>query len=1009
MSDEIDFLGNELEKYKEKYESVIGKADDTDFVDELFESSDGTPIKNWSMDDINRLIKDVDDLPDVEQAGEDFEYDKYEEYSEPKALEFGESIEEEKEEIYDENAVYFSKKYEQDLASKNEKKEPEEFEDFSSASENFFEDTEDLSSVEGNINEARVDGEFREIDETLDEDGFEQTEVVYDGTFDRGDYLKIKDIFKNSKILSRRKAERAEVRESALETVKEKYGEAVFDAKKKEEDFNEILRRQRTVEREKEEKEKSREKRFDIDSENYVVSEKTQPEEIKIQEDEELDDTIFIAELSDFEQVARDSQENNSETKVIGEETHNTRNIYISPAHLRNNDDQLRFEGFLEEEEVLPEEVSDDEVKENLKRTREEKKNLFRMTSLPDDYDDIDPNYFSPEKGKYDEEEYMVLSDENNPQSFFTMFKKSFIQEKNKKLTEYTTSNERPQVFKELYDRRRRSIFGLIAMSALTVIFVLVQLILGAVDAVSLNVEASIVVSLSIVTMLLTFVFGSSVTQPGLKGIIKKNFNIDSSVTVLIFASIVSSVAVFFDLSGMGEIFPIYTVAVLMCVIINCLGRIFETSRAINALKVATTKRQNNLFTVQSIEDAETAGNIARIFAGTNPDLKYSCKTAFPSGFVFNSFAQNPADRFAKVFFPIIAGLSLIIAVISGIVSKNIPFAFAALMACLLVSYPVSVLLSLNASLYSLNKKLEKKNACITGYNSSRNIDKTNAIVVNSTDLFDVGKCNFHGMKDYGTVRVDDIILYAAAMLTNSRGPLAHVFDKAILGDKAEILPEVEDLCYEERLGLSGWIRGEKVFVGNRNLLINHNMEAPPKGAEVACLKEGKKVLYIAIDGKVAAMLVVEYAKNEKMKRHLAKLDKNGITIVVTTNDCNIDEDFLSLEFNMPRESFKVVGDYEGGLLDGYINRLRPSAPARLIHDGSSASFFETLTSAISYSGSIKLTLVIQAVLMFLALVVTGVFAISGRLSLLSAGLVVLIQIVSSTLMTLIVSIRAKI
>lgn len=1002
MSDEMDVLGSDIKKYKVKYESVIGKADDADFVDELFETSDGKPVKNWSMEDINKLIEDVDGIPDVEQAGDDFEYDKYEEYEEPKNYEFSESIKESTEEVYDENAVYFSKEYESDLASKTENKEPDEFEDFSSFSDEF--EDEKFSSIEGSVNEARPDGEFRAIDEALAKEEYEQeNEVVYDGTFDRGDYLKIKDIFKNSKILSRRKAERAEVRESALETVKEKYGEAVFDAKKKEEDFNEILRRQRTVEKEKEKKKRKREKRFDIDSEDYIVTEAQTVEKSETKE-EELGDTIFIDGLSDFEQVARSSQ--NDKTRVIGEEQR-TDDIYISSSHAENAEGQMRFDGF-PEEEADPKEVDEDEVEENLRRTREEKKNLFRMTSLPDDYDDIDPNYFSPEKGKYDEEEYMVLSDENDPKSFFTMFKKSFVQEKNKKFTEYTTPNERPQVFKELYDRRRRYVFGLIAMLSLTAVFVIVQFVLGAAQTVSGDVQSAVNVSLSVAVMLLTFVFGSSVTQPGLQGIIKKSFGVDSSVTVLILFYIVTCGVMFFDLSLVGEVFPIYTSAVLMSVIINCFGRIFELSRAINALKCATAKRQNNLFTVQKIDDEETAENIARIFAGNNPDLKYSCKTAFPSGFVAGSFSQNPADRFTRLFFPIAAVLSLIIAVISGVVNKSIQLAFSSFSVCLIVSYPVSLLPALNISLYSLNKNLGKKNACITGYASTLNIEKTNAVVVNSTDLFDVGKCNFHGMKDYGSVRVDDIILYAAAMLMNSRGPLAHVFDKAIIGDKAELLPEVEDLCYEERLGLSGWIRGEKVFVGNRNLLINHNMEAPPKGAEIACLKEGKKVLYIAIDGKVAAMLVVKYAKNEEMKKYLGKLDKNGITIVVTTNDCNIDEDFLSLEFNLPRESFKVVGDYDGGLLDGYINRMRKSAPARLIHDGTPESFFKTLTSAISYSGSVKMTLAVQAVFMLIALIVTGVFAISGKLSVMSCGVVAAIEILISSLLAAVASVRAK-
>lgn len=1031
-TENFDFFDEEIESYTKKYEAVIDKAGESDFVDELFESPDGTPVTNWSMDDINKLIDDVDSLVDIEEAGEDFEEDKYEEYSEPENTAFEVEVKEE-EEVYDENAVYFSKEYEKDLSQKDEEKIPTEFEDFSSFSEDFqedddfFETNEDsnLSAIEGHINEAREDGEFREIDETLDADGFEQVDVVYDGTFDRGDYIQIKDIFKNSKILSKRRAERAEIRESAMETVKEKYGEAVFDAKKKESDFNDILKRQRLADKEKQEETKNEnpterprpETRFDIDTQDYVVTTRPEPEEIKVEEsNDDLDDTIFMSDLSSFEEVARsnkyDVEEDLSKTKIIPDNTNTqkTGNIYISPPSRRKDDDQLIFDGFseIEEEDFLPNEVNESEIEENLRRTREEKKNLFRMTSLPDDYDDTDPNYFSAEKGKYDDEEYMVLSDENNPNAFFTIFKNSFIQEKNKKFTEYTTSNEKPQVFKELNDRRRKSVVGVITLTLLTVLFAGISLILKAIDISDAVVSTSVLSASSIVCLLLCFVFGSSVTQPGIQGIIKKRFNFDSAVTVLIVLGIIASAASFFDTTGFGENYALYTTSILLCAVFAALSRAVESIRAINALKTATLKRQNNLYTTQSIEDEKTAENIGRILAGENPDLKYSCKTAFPSNFVSISFAGNPADRFSRKFFPIFLALSAVVGIVSGIVSRNVAVAFSSLALCAVLSFPISVMFSINTALFSLNKKLKKKNACITGYTSVRNIEKTSAVVIDSNDLFDVNKCNFHGMKDYGTVRVDDIILYAAAMLTNSKGPLAHVFDQAIIGDKSELLPEVENLCYEERLGLSGWIRGERVLIGNRNLLINHNMEAPPKGAEVGCIKEGKKVLYIAIGGQLAAMLVVGYHKNDEMKKYLSRLDKYGITVVVTTNDCNIDEEFLSLEFNMPRESFKVVGDYEGGLLDECIRKEKSSAPAKLIHDETSASFFETFTSAISYSSSIKITLAIQTVLMLVGIITAAIFAISGNLTMMSAGMVILIQLISTAVLSLLSYFRAK-
>lgn len=1014
-TENYDVFDSDIEEYRKKYEYSSDTALQSDFIDDLFESSDGTPITDWSMDDINNLIREVDNIPDIEEAGEDFDFDRYEEYSEPAEPSSFEVKKSEKEDTLDEGAVYFSSEYKDSLVSKYETTALSKNENPAEASV-----MRDFSFVEGNINEARVDGEFREIDESLDTDGFEQDEVVYDGTFDRGDYLKIKDIFKNSKILSKRRAERAEVRETAFESVKEKYGEAVFDARKKEEDFNEILRRQKTVEKKKEEQERIvREKKFDVDSEDYVVAATPRQEEPSVEKDveanEEFDDTIFISELSHFEAVAKDNAsaaEDLSQTKIIDDvpEQQNTRNIYITPQHRRRNDDQIRFEGFPEEDEydLVPEEVSDREIQENLRKTREEKKTLFRMTNLPDDYDDTDPNYFSREKGKYDDEEYIVLSDENNPVSFLSLLKNFFSRDKDRKLMEYTSTSEKPQVFKELSDRRRSYVFGLIAMTLITAVFLILYFVTGAIDALPVTAQASVTAVISVITLLSTFIFGSCVTQPGLQGIIKKKLNYDSTVTILVFAGILNSVAVFFDLTSMGETFPVYTAAVLSIVIISCFARAVEASRAISALKTATSKRENNLYTIQSIDDEDTAQNIGRIFAGNNPDLKYSCKTEFPSGFVGGAFSQNPSDRFSVTFFPVLAGLSLIIGIISGFISKSVAVAFSSFTACLLVSFPVSLMPALNISLYMLNRKLGKKNAAITGYSSSRNIEKTNAVVVDSTDLFDVGKCNFHGMKDYGTVRVDDIILYAAAMLTNSRGPLAHVFDKAILGDTTELLPEVEDLCYEERLGLSGWIRGEKVLIGNRNLLINHNMEAPPKGAEIACLKEGKKVLYIAINGQVAAMLVVGYAKNEQMKKYLSRLDRHGITVVVTTNDCNIDEDFLSLEFNMPRESFKVVGDYEGGLLDGIIHETRRTAPAKMIHDGTSSSFFETFSSAVAHSSSIKITLAVQSVIMFLTLITAAIFALSGNLTMFGAGTVILIQLLTSLFLSLIAILRTK-
>ena len=64
-TEDLDFFDSDIEKYTKKYGSGTSDIEDTDFIDELFESSDGSPVKDWSMDDINRLIDEVDSRDDV--------------------------------------------------------------------------------------------------------------------------------------------------------------------------------------------------------------------------------------------------------------------------------------------------------------------------------------------------------------------------------------------------------------------------------------------------------------------------------------------------------------------------------------------------------------------------------------------------------------------------------------------------------------------------------------------------------------------------------------------------------------------------------------------------------------------------------------------------------------------------------------------------------------------------------------------------------------------------------
>ncbi|OON84679.1 hypothetical protein, partial [Pyramidobacter sp. C12-8] len=71
-------------------------------------------------------------------------------------------------------------------------------------------------------------------------------------------------------------------------------------------------------------------------------------------------------------------------------------------------------------------------------------------------------------------------------------------------------------------------------------------------------------------------------------------------------------------------------------------------------------------------------------------------------------------------------------------------------------------------------------------------------------------------------VRIDEAILTAASMILAVGGPIGTLLSNVVMGRKELLLP-VEELIYEDRLGLSGWIQGRCVVLGNRRMMENHN------------------------------------------------------------------------------------------------------------------------------------------------------------------------------------------
>ena len=392
------------------------------------------------------------------------------------------------------------------------------------------------------------------------------------------------------------------------------------------------------------------------------------------------------------------------------------------------------------------------------------------------------------------------------------------------------------------------------------------------------------------------------------------------------------------------------------------------------------SKDVHNCYSVENVDDEDTANEIARGLMLGNPEIKYSAKIGFPQRFVELSRSAEITGPICKIIIPAVAIIGLVLGIITIAKTGNLFAAISSFTATVLMGMPTTAGLLSAINLRATNKLLNEDGALINGYSAVEDAVNSNGVVVDACDAFEQGGCNIEGMKTYHKMRIDEAILYTASVVIASGGVLAEVFDGVIIG-KRELLLPVESLAYEEKLGCSCWIHNHRVLVGNRDLLIHHNVETPDKDLEEKFKSNGRNVIYLAIEGKISAMFVVVYKANEETARYMRELEKDGLTIFFRTSDANITEKFLEREFQLPANVVKIINPVAGDMFSKVKANCADRSDAKIIHDGSIKSMLAALHGAFVINSFVNSSRLIQVIASVISVIIMALFTFLSGLS----------------------------
>ena len=593
-------------------------------------------------------------------------------------------------------------------------------------------------------------------------------------------------------------------------------------------------------------------------------------------------------------------------------------------------EEQMMLSGFGEEPET--EKIDEDELRSELDKKRAEKKKKFVLLS---GLGDEEPQ----------EDENLPEEKEDEPEEQHEKKKKH----SEKAPLEYEKPEQRGRVYNSLKNAAsqfKTSVIGLCVLEGVSLLLLLIPKILewAAIDAPAFDRGGAGLAAANIVLLLASFYLAFPNILSGVKALANGRVTGGAVGGLTFILALVQTILSFFNKSPEGASGMFYCAAAIFALLMTAENSSRGTARVMQNFLFCTAKRKSGLYGIRAIESEKDAFEVGRALKMGNPDILYSGRVEFPADFIKNSEANSPADSCIKRSLIISSAVSVLLAVISGIITKDIFQAFGVLTGAFCLTSPCAIELALMIPLYLENRKLNSEGGMIAGYDAALECSEAVAASVDSADLFDRAACEMHGMKDFHTVRIDDVLLYAVAIVLKSGGPLTDVFNR-IIGGSTELLPPVRDMIYEDRLGLSATIYNQRVLLGNRNLLTHHNIEVPLKSEEDKVKRNGRKILYIAIDSQVAAMFVFNYAEDSSLKDSINEMADNGFSLVVRTDDPNVTDELIAARFGIAQKDIKMTLSHGARIFSAYRDSVVDSAPAKVMHDGSARSYFKSIAA----------------------------------------------------------------
>ncbi|MEE8676447.1 MAG: hypothetical protein SOH45_05655 [Oscillospiraceae bacterium] len=474
-----------------------------------------------------------------------------------------------------------------------------------------------------------------------------------------------------------------------------------------------------------------------------------------------------------------------------------------------------------------------------------------------------------------------------------------------------------------------------------------------------LNITAYLLCSL--IFMAVAVGFCGTTIFSGLKALAKLQANADSGIAVASVVGLVQGVSSLFmqNIFAHGQL-HLYAVIVCGALFLNTLGKFSLVRRVNHNFHYITSPDKK--YAVEKFNDHNIALQMAEGVTIDTPQIAYEHETGFFQHFLRLSYSDDPSDHSSQFLAPVLfcASLVLFLVMLLFVQPKDVGSALTAFAAATCVSVPLMNMLSVNLSLSYLSRVASQCGGMVVGFPAVQYFSNVNSVLIDAQDLFPRGSVMLNGIKTFRGKQMDDAIVDAAALLHAAGGPLCSLFGQ-VTQSRQDGMPKVENVQYEDGMGISGWVGGRRVFIGNRRLMSAHNVTPPSEMLEAKYVKGGRQVVYLSVSGELSAMFIVTYRADRHRTQELQRMENNGIAIIVRSNDANVTAPFLAALFHLDAHSIRVLPERLGQVYEAAKKPAR-KANALIATKGRPTTMMRLVTACVRQRANISLAVVLQNV-----------------------------------------------